>query len=217
MVPERLQNMNRRHLLALSITAAVLVTGCTTNILPPVDSYTIGISCRIEAPSGEKPGSPRVLKVAIPESVAAINSHNILYQEGEFAQNPYAHSRWSDTPNKMLDGLLRACVNKSSIFKAVLPSYSKGHGDLLLESRLSEFYHHINADGGSEGRVRIEFYLIRAKSGHVVATHEFSSNISATTLDAKGGVRAINEASRSVALDMVQWLSSLPADESVEN
>jgi len=72
-----------------------------------------------------------------------------------------------------------------------------------------EFYHHINADGSSEGRVKVEFYLIDQNSGNVVATNEFFSNVSSKTLNAKGGVGALNLASRSVAISLVRWLKSL--------
>jgi cholesterol transport system auxiliary component len=136
-------------------------------------------------------------------------SRNILYLEKEFAQNRYANSKWSDTPNKMLASLFHSCINKSSVFKSVLPSYSRGKADLLLESTLLDFYHHVNSDGSSEGIVRIEFYLIESKSGEVVATIELDSKINSKTLDVNGGVRALNDASKSVALSLTQWLSSL--------
>ena len=147
----------------------------------------------------------------MPKSATAIMSRHILYQEKEFEQNPYAHSKWSDTPNKMLASLFISCISKNSVFKSVLPSYSKGKADLLLESTLLEFYHHINSDGSSEGRMRIEFYLIEPKSGEVIATKEFVDKITSKTFDVNGGVRALNDASKSVALSLTQWLSSLDA------
>ena len=91
----------------------------------------------------------------------------------------------------------------------MLPSYSKGKADLLLESTLLDFYHHINSDGSSEGRVRIEFYLIEPKNGKVIATNEFMHKVTSKTLDVNGGVRALNDASKSVALSLTQWLPSL--------
>ncbi|RLA05340.1 MAG: hypothetical protein DRQ59_16195 [Gammaproteobacteria bacterium] len=150
-----------------------------------------------------------MLKISRPKSIAAIMSRNILYQEKEFVRNPYASSKWRDTPNKMLASLFLSCINKSSVFTSVLPSYSRGKADLLLESTLLDFYHHVNSDGSSEGRVRIRFYLIESKSRKVVATNEFDSKIDSKTLDVNGGVMAINDASKSVALSLTRWLSSL--------
>jgi len=136
-------------------------------------------------------------------------SRNILYRNNEYSQNPYAHSYWNDTPNTMLGRVFLSCINKSSIFQSVLPLYSKGKSDFLLESTLMEFYHHINTDGSSEGRVKVEFYLIDLKSGSVVATNEFFSKVSSKTLDAKGGVKALNDASKSITSSLVSWLRSL--------
>lgn len=200
--------MNKRnHLIVFFIS--VIVSGCATNTVPAIDSYTINISCEAETPSEENTKFSKVLKVSKPKSTAAIMSRHILYQEKEFAQNSYAHSKWSDTPNKMLASLFISCINKSTVFKSILPSYSKGKADLLLESTLLDFYHHVYSDGSSEGRVKIEFYLIEPKSGEVVATNEFISKITSKTLDVNGGVRALNDASKSVALSLAQWLSSL--------
>ena len=200
--------MNRCSFLIL-IIASVMTSGCAVNTVPAVDSYMINNSCGVEIPSGKNSEPSKVLKISRPKSTAAIMSRNILYQEKEFVQNPYVSGKWSDTPNRMLASLFLSCVNKSSVFTSVLPSYSRGKADLLLESTLLDFYHHVNSDGGSEGRVRIEFYLIESKSGKVVATNEFDSKINSKTLDVNGGVMAINDASKSVALSLIQWLSSL--------
>jgi len=198
-----------RHNFIIVLFIAVIVAGCATNSVPAIDSYTINITCEIERPSEKNTKSSKVLKVSKTKSTAAIMSRHILYQEKEFVQNPYAHSKWSDTPNKVLTSLFISCINKNSVFKSVLPSHSKGKADLLLESRLLEFYHHINSDRSSEGRVRIEFYLIEPKSGEVIATNEFMYKVTSKTLDVNGGVSALNDASKAVALSLAQWLSSL--------
>lgn len=200
--------MNRWSLLILFFMPAIF-GGCAAITVPAIDSYTINTLCEIEQSSEKKASFSKVLKVSMPKSTTAIMSRHILYQEKEFSQNSYARSGWIDTPNKMLGSLFLSCINKSSIFKAVLPSHSRGKSDFLLESTLSKFHHHINSDGSSEGRVRIEYYLIETKSGQVVATNEFFSNVSSKTLDAKGGVRALNDASKSVALSLTRWLLSL--------
>ncbi len=203
--------MMSRHKYLMVFFIFAIVAGCATNSVPAVDSYTINVSCDVEKPSEKIAKFSKVLKVSKPKSTADIMSRHILYQEKEFEQNPYAHSKWSDTPNKMLASLFISCINKNTVFKSVLPSYSKGKADLLLESTLLEFYHHINSDGSSEGRMRIEFYLIEPKSGEVIATKEFVYKATSKTLDVIGGVRALNDASKSVALSLTQWLSSLDA------
>lgn len=185
-----------------------IIAGCATNSVPAIDSYALNISCNVEKSSVKIAKFAKVLKVSKPTSTADIMSRHILYQK-KFVRNPYAYSKWSDTPNKMLTSLFISCINKNMVFKSVLPSYSKGKADLFLESTLLEFYHHINSDGSSEGRMGIEFYLIAPKSGEVIATKEFAYKVTSKTLDVNGGVRALNEASEFVALSLTQWLSSL--------
>ncbi len=139
-------------------------------------------------------------------------SRNLLYQQNELMQLPYAYSSWSDTPNNMLTFLFVSCTGRSSAFSSVLPSHSSARADFLLESTLLEFYHHINSDGTSEGRMSMKFYLIDLSSNLVIATREFHQQISARTQNARGGVEALNSASKILALDLTRWLSSTITD-----
>jgi len=200
--------MNRQNLLIL-LVITLISAGCATITVPASDTYAINTTCEPGKELDKKSSLSKVVKVAYPKSASAINSRHILYQEREFAQNAYAHSSWIDTPNKMLGGLFLSCIDKKSIFKAVLPSGSKGRSDFLLETTISEFYHHVNNAGSSEGRVRIGFYLIDSNSRNVIATKEFYTKVSAKTHNAKGGVRALNDASKSIALKLSRWLSSI--------
>jgi len=199
--------MTKRYLILFVI--AILFAGCATNTIPATDLYAINITCDSDQSSVKKNNHTKVLKIATPKSSATIKNRHILYQENEFSLNPYAHSRWSDTPNKMLGSLFLSCINKNTIFRTALPSHSKGRGDYLLESTLLDFHHHINTNGSSDGIVRVEFYLIESKSGTVVATNEFLSKVSSESLNTKGGVKALNTASKNISQRLMQWLLSL--------
>jgi cholesterol transport system auxiliary component len=200
--------IDKQYFIALFILFLGLA-GCAKTIQPAFDIYAINTTCETNNPSQKKANSSKSLKILTPKSISAIASRNILYQENEHTQYPYAYSRWNDAPTKMLGILFLSCISKHDIFRAVLPSQSKGKSDFLLESMIFEFYHNINLDGSSEGRVRIEFYLIETKDGRVIATNEFFSKVSSKTHDAKEGAIALNEASKSIVLDLTQWLSSL--------
>lgn len=201
--------MNKQLLILFFIS--IVSVGCTTNTVPAIELYTLNSSCDLDGVDSKKSKSTKVLKVSTPKSIAVIKSRHILYQDREFSLNPYANSRWSDTPNKMLGSLILSCINKNSKFKAALPSYSKGKGDFLLESTLLDFHHHINTDGSSEGRMRIEFYIINPKNGNVIATNELSSNVSSESLNTKGGVQALNSAANNISLNLSRWLLSIDA------
>lgn len=206
--------INKRYFIVAFILSVGLA-GCANNIQPAFDLYAINTICETNDSLQNNAKSSKALKVLTPRSSPSIASRNIFYQENEFTQYPYAYSKWNDAPNKMFSTLFLSCISKSEIFRAVLPSQSKGKSDFLLESMILEFYHNINSDGSSDGRVRIEFYLIEAKDGRVIATNELFSKVSSKTLDAKGGAIALNDAAKSVVLDLTQWLSSL--DDFVNN
>lgn len=187
----------------------LMLTACASKSVPEMTTYTLEIPAQAQKTPLQKPRFSGIIKVAIPQSSAAIMSRQILYQDKHYTQSAYLYSRWSDTPNKMLAQLLLADLNSQSLFKTLLPAYSKGKEDFLLESTLAEFYHQINRDGSSSGRIRIKFYLIDAKRGQVLATREFHAYNQAVSLDAGGAVGALNEAARNIASELGLWLASL--------
>lgn len=194
---------------ALLVSLLVVITaGCSITKLPPTNAYTISIAAIKEKPV-EQATSNKIIRVAIPRSTAAIMSRNILYQDRRHSLNAYAFSKWSDTPNRMLANLFLTSIGDSYIFKVALPSDSRGKSNYTLESSLQQFHQQINGDGTSTASVRIGFYLIETKSGGVVDAIEFTSTEKATSIDADGGVEALNRASEAINKKLLAWLASL--------
>lgn len=203
--------MNKLYTLLLLLGVA-LASGCASKSVPAEDLYMLQSSCETVTPLPAEPLSSKVLKIATPKSTAVIMSRNLLYQQNELMQLPYAYSSWSDTPNNMLSFVLVSCAGKSATFKSVLPSHSSARADFLLESTLLDFYHHINSDGTSEGRVSMVFYLIDLSSSQVIATRTFQQRFEARTQNAQGGVEALNSATTLLAQELTRWLSSTVTD-----
>lgn len=203
--------MNKLHTWLL-LASVMIASGCATKTVPAADLYMLQPSCQTVTPVPAEPLTSKVLKVSMPKSTAAIMSRDLLYQQNDFMLLPYAYSRWSDTPNNMLTYLFVACANNSATFKTVLPPHTSARSDVLLESTIHEFHHHINSDGTSEGRVKIEFYLLDLNSSQVIANRTFYEQAEAKTKNAQGGVEALNAASNAIALDLFQWLSSVSDD-----
>ncbi len=203
--------MNKLYTLLLFISVTI-VSGCASKAVPPDDLYMLQPSCEAFTPLPSEPLPSKVLKISKPKSTSAIMSRNLLYRQNELMLLPYAYSSWSDTPNNMLSFAFVTCIGKSATFRSVLPSHSSARADLLLESNLLEFYHHINSDDTSEGRVSIEFYLVDLDSSQVVATRTFQQRFDARTQNARGGVEALNSATTKLAQDLTRWLSSTVAD-----
>jgi len=196
-------NANIKILLLIS-----LLPGCIGKNIPPADIYTL-------SPDWNKPSlqvaeeklPTLIIKLAPVHATRALTSTEILYTDSPFSWNSYVNSRWNDTPVKLLQTLFQINIEKTKLFKAVLPPISVSTADLLLETTLLDLSHHINNDGTSSGNIRVRFYLIDNKTRTVTASKEFSSKVLASTKNAKGVVEALNKAANSVALELVSWLA----------
>jgi len=194
---------------ALLVSMSVVMTGgCSTTKLPPTNAYTISIATIKDKPV-EQTTSNKIIRVGMPTSTAAIMSRNILYQDRHHSLNAYAFSKWSDTPNRMLANLFLTSIGDSAIFKVALPADSRGKSDYILESSLQQFHQRINADDTSTASVRIGFYLIETKTGVVKDAREFMSTEEVTSINANGGVEALNRAALSINAKLLEWLASL--------
>lgn len=198
---------NRFYLFLLS---CCLLSACVTESIAPADIYTILPARQGNKATAQKPANSQVIiKLAPMRAGRTFTSTDILYTEADFEINSYVYSRWNDTPTRLLQTLFQVSIEQSGLFKAVIPSLSISKADLLLESTLLDFSHHVKADGRSEGVIRIHFYVIDNSTKKVIATREFSSTVTALTLDAQGAVKALNQAAKIVAEDLVAWLAGL--------
>lgn len=190
------------------LAALTLIAGCTFQSPPAVEIYAIepGWGGHDLAPA-EKRGSA-ILQIATVRGSVAFTGTDILYTDTRGIQHSYAYSRWRDAPVRAMQTVLDETVEKSGLFKAVIPPTSQSGADFLLESTLLEFGHVLGEDGASTGVVRMRIHLLDNKSRRVVATRELTARIPAATLDAHGGAAAINQAALQVAGDLVVWLGT---------
>jgi cholesterol transport system auxiliary component len=115
-------------------------------------------------------------------------------------------SSWVDTPVKLLQVLFQVSIDGCGLFKIVVPSSSDSKADLLLESSLLDFSHHVNDNGFSEGLIRMHFYLIDNTTKTVTGAKEIVSNVLITTNNTE---EAFKEAAINVACDLIFWLADL--------
>ncbi|HED16849.1 MAG TPA: hypothetical protein ENI64_08585 [Gammaproteobacteria bacterium] len=201
--------MMRKPFQIIVATVSILLTGCAGQTMPEITSYAVAMYGMNDTTANTEPAFSKILKVSIPESSSAIMSRDILYQGEDYALNAYAYSRWSDTPNQMLESLFISSIRKSNVFSSVLPVSSRGRGDYILESTLYEFQQQIKPGNKSEAKIKILFDLINKKNGAVVASKEISASEPAVSVDVKGGVGALNKASITLAGKLNEWLHSL--------
>ena len=185
-----------------------LLAGCMTKSVTPADIYTISPEwgdSRAQAETEKK--SPLIIKLAPVRATRALTGTEIIYTDARYGRNSYAYSRWSDAPVRLLQTLFHVALEENGRFGAVVPPTSASEADLLLESTLFDFSHHINDDGTSDGVVRVRFYLIDNTTKTVTATKEFASRVPASSQNARSAAAALNKAATNVARDLVSWLA----------
>ncbi len=190
------------------VLTCILLAGCVTKTVPPASIYTISPewdSSKAQEETGKK--NSTIIKMASVRGTRALTGTEILYTDARYGQNSYAYSRWSDAPVRLLQILFQVALEESGRFGAVVPPASASEADLLLESTLFDFSHHIKDDGTSEGVVRVRFYVIDNTTKTVTATKEFVSKVPASSQNAQGAASALNKAATNVARNLVAWLA----------
>lgn len=187
-----------------------LLSGCALQSLPSVDVYTLDPQWHEQPIQTEKNRwRDATLKLAPTHGGRSFSTTDIVYRDPQHGHNSYAYSRWSDAPVRLMHTYIQVALERSGQFLAVVPSVSVSEADYLLESTLLDLSHHIKGDGGTEGTIRMRFYLINQKTSEVLATKEFLSVVAAQTNNAEGGVAALNQGASNLVRDFVVWVREL--------
>jgi len=186
-----------------------LLAGCVTQRIAPADIYTISPEWgnRRAQAEKEKKSPLIIIKLAPVRAIRSLTGTEIIYTDARYGRNSYAYSRWNDTPVRLLQIFFQVILEENGRFGAVVPPTSASKADLLLESTLFDFSHHINDDGTSEGIIKVRFYLIDNTTKRVIATKEFASRVPAPSQKARSAAAALNKAATNVARNLVSWLA----------
>jgi cholesterol transport system auxiliary component len=189
----------------MNILMILMIGGCSMKSPHPIDIFTLKNNITLD----KKHSSifpDKVLKIALPQSTKEIKTNKILYTKTANQREAYAYSRWSDTPNHMIEQFLVTLLNQNKLFKAVLPASSIANSDFILESNIEDFYQIFDNEKQSFAVVKISFFLIDQKDKKVIAKHSIKNRVPASSLDAKGGVEAFNNAVGQVGKKLTKWL-----------
>jgi cholesterol transport system auxiliary component len=193
------------------IVTTVWLSGCSVirpTPSPAIDVYTLSQQMDPTATLSEIKASKAVILALSPiRSPQGLLSTGIIYRDTDYGFNSYAYSRWSDNPSKLLASYLQQSLAQSKHISAVIPVGSRADTDLLLEATIVDFSHHLQAnDAGSTGVVSIIFYLINQHDKTLLATKQFTKEVTADQNNAKYAAIAINQASQLVAVALQAWL-----------
>ncbi len=173
-----------------------------------IKSYVIDSGNRVSKVIKPQPKPfPHTLLLTPILGALPMRTRRILYRNSDVSLSPYLYSRWEYAPTRMLMTKFLRAIATANIFMAVAYRASGARGDLLLETTLFDFSHHINPRAKtSDGVIAIMFQLVKNSSRNIVATKMFTIRKPTPTMNAQGAAVALNEASDALCLKLIDWL-----------
>lgn len=189
------------------LLSALLFFGCSTITTPSITRYTLLLQDSSTTHASDQ--TSYTLKLSNTKAPYSLSSKSLLYLKDPQEIGTYLYSQWNDAPSALIDSYIATSLGESQLFTNLLPKSSTLQSDLLLESSLSSFYHRIHENKTSDGYIDITYMLIDQKTKKMVANKRFVITAPAQSLDAKGGVTALNAATHELSIQSIAWLTMI--------
>jgi len=189
------------------ITLALFIFGGCTVTKPHVLSYRIAPLLNQEEIVNSS-CKEKSLKISQVFTSRGLKSKKMYYAESGYKEFKYTESGWSNTPNKAIGKSLLASIRASGLFANVSSASSRSKSDLYLETTVEEFIQFYDMEKKrSHVEVRFSFSLINLQDNTIVDSKVVNRTIETDTLNAEGGVTALNQALTEVLSETNEWLS----------
>lgn len=180
--------------------SVLLLGACVGGVrnAPPVTVYDFGLPA--ERLAGDGQWSKLALEVRSPSWFDSLNVDYRLAYDEPLKQHEYAGSRWAGTPAALLMLRLRQQLGAVSAGGNTAVS-------CLLRIELQEFSQVFDSSAKSRGVLQAGVSLIDSKR-QVVAERQTTIAKAAATPDARGGAKALAEASDEFGRQLAEWLDA---------
>jgi len=185
-----------------------VVAGCTV-VKPHIAEYRIHPSLH---PSSAQKGqcSEKSLKVAKAFSSNALMSVDMNYAIGKYKSDVFTQSQWAQTPNRAITAQTLKMLQDTKLFKTVQISKSRSKNGLILETNIEDFMQYFSVEKNhSTAKVVINSTLVDAKTNRVLESKTFSKSVEVKSINAEGGVIALNAALSEVLTMQREWLGEV--------
>jgi cholesterol transport system auxiliary component len=181
-----------------------LFTACSTTV-PAVVKYKISSDLELQSVKDSECRDKSV-KVSSALSASSLMSKDMSYVQGKTKVYEYSESAWLNNPNRSVSLEIIKMLRDLDIYKSVQDSSSRSRSDLIVESTLDEFMQYYDEElNSSYVVVRINISVIDAKTSQVLSQKSFHSKERSQSLDAHGGVDALNIALKDVLQKSSEW------------
>ncbi|MHB0974383.1 MAG: ABC-type transport auxiliary lipoprotein family protein [Thiobacillus sp.] len=153
------------------------------------------------------PADARTLLVLDTATGGFYDTDQLAFSRSAGTRGQYQFARWTERPGKRFADLLRARLDRLGRYR-VAGAGSYLRGDLMLDTRLIDFYH----DAATRpGQVRLELRaeLVDLKRRALLGRRTFEQRVPVATYDAAGAAQASSQAVSRVLDDLSAWLASV--------
>jgi ABC-type uncharacterized transport system auxiliary subunit len=145
------------------------------------------------------------IKIEPIQSSNVLRDNRIYYIINDVEQHAYTQSLWAENPNRSFEEILKNVLIQSKMFSSVLDYRSNADTQWRYEVRILDFMQYFK-DNTSYVNVAMDFVIIKNTGREVVASKHFQWSDSVQSLDAKGGVSALNSAMHELLRQSNAWL-----------
>lgn len=195
--------MKKIYLIVISI---FLLSGCSVT-KPAITEYRLSLK-DFTTKSYSNACQEKSLKVSSSFSANSLMTLEMYYMQNKHKIYSYSQSQWNNAPNQEISLQVLAALRDSKLFKSVQNPKSRSNSDLILEINIQDFMQYYSKDlSKSYVNIVLCFTLIDAKTNKTIATKTFSERRDAKSLDAVGGVEALDEALEDIINESLDFLS----------
>lgn len=159
----------------------------------------------LRAEAHERSNAPTLL---VPDTTAGgfYDTDQLVFSRSTGTRGQYQFARWTERPGKRFADLLRARLDRLGRYRvAAVGGYVRG--DLMLDTRLVEFYHDASSKPGTM-RLELRAELVDLRHRTLLGRRTFEQRVPLASYDAAGAAQASNVAVGRVLDDLSGWLAS---------
>ncbi|MCK9492282.1 MAG: ABC-type transport auxiliary lipoprotein family protein [Sulfurimonas sp.] len=183
-----------------------LLSGCSIT-KPAITEYRLSLK-DFSSKSYTNTCKDKSLKVSSAFSSNTLMTLEMNYMQDKHKIYSYSQSQWNNSPNQEISSQIFSALRDAKLFESVQNAKSRSRSDLILEINIQDFMQYFSDDlNSSYVRIVMCFTLIDAKTNKSIATKSFSIIKDVESLDAMGGVEALDAGLEEVINEGLEFLS----------
>lgn len=193
---------------AAAVVAALgALAGCVSiPDVPPRDYYVL-VDLAPSAAVTTAVAGGRVLLVNPASASPFYDTQHLVFSRVPGQRAYYQFAGWTERPGHRLNELLTRRLEAGGGFQSVAATTAGVRGDLVLNTRLEEFYHDVAAKPGSV-RIEVAAELVDFGKHAVVARRRFAQSAPTSGENAQAAVAAFNQATTALLDELAAWVGS---------